>query len=335
VTSLNNDALTPTSISVRPQSYVGASAVQPVIINNTLIYSAARGGHVREMAYNWQAGGFLSGDLSLRSPHLFDNHEITDMAASRAPQPIVWFVSTSGKLLGLTYVPEQQIGAWHQHDTQGGAFESCCVVAEGREDVLYAVVRRQLGGQTVRTIERMASRQFDAAKDAFFVDCGATYTGAPATLIQGLSWLEGQTVNILADGSVQPQQVVTNGTITLEHAASTVHVGLPIEADLHTLPLALALQDGSFGQGRSKNVNKVWLRVWHSAGVWAGPDAAHLTEHKPRSSEPYGSPPALKSGEIPLVLTPQWQQSGQIHIAQRDPLALTVVSLAAEVVLGG
>jgi hypothetical protein len=127
VTSLNSDAITPSTISVRPQSYIGASNVQPAIVNNTLIYCAARGGHVREMAYNWQANGFLTGDLSLRAPHLFDNFTIADMTFSKAPQPIVWFVSTSGKLLGLTYVPEQQIGAWHQHDTDG-VFESCTVL---------------------------------------------------------------------------------------------------------------------------------------------------------------------------------------------------------------
>jgi hypothetical protein len=55
VTSLNSDAITPSTISVKPQSYVGASNVQPIIVNNSLIYAAARGGHVRELGYNWQA----------------------------------------------------------------------------------------------------------------------------------------------------------------------------------------------------------------------------------------------------------------------------------------
>ena len=59
VTSVNSDAITPTSISVKPQSYVGASNVQPVIVNNSLVYAAARGGHVRELGYSWQANGFI------------------------------------------------------------------------------------------------------------------------------------------------------------------------------------------------------------------------------------------------------------------------------------
>ena len=334
VTSVNSDAITPSTISVRPQSYVGSSNVQPVIINNTLIYGAARGGHVRELAYNWQASGFVTGDLSLRAPHLFDTFDIVDMAYAKAPQPMVWFVSTSGRLLGLTYVPEQQVGAWHWHDTDG-VFESCTVVAEGGEDALYCVIRRTINGASVRYVEPMASRQFTDQADAFFVDAGATYSGVPADVISGLGHLEGKTVSILADGAVHPQRVVTGGSITLDIEASTVQIGLPIEADLQTLPLAVQLQDGSFGQGRFKNVNKVWLRVYRSSGIFVGPSASELTEAKQRTTENYGAPPALKSEEIPIVLTPSWADSGQIFVRQSDPLPLTVVSMTAEVALGG
>lgn len=333
VTSVNSDAITPSTISVRPQSYVGASNVQPVTINNTCLYGAARGGHVRELAYSWQANGFITGDLSLRAPHLFDTFNITDMAYAKAPQPLVWFVSTSGKLLGLTYVPEQQIGAWHQHDTDG-AFESCTVVAEGSEDVLYVVVRRTINGASVRYVERMVSRQFTAQADAFFVDCGLTYSGAPATVISGLGHLEGKTVSILADGAVHPQRVVTGGSITLDQDASKVQIGLPITADLQTLPIAAQI-DGSFGQGRYKNVNKVWLRVYRSSGIFVGPSADLLTEAKQRTTELYGLPPVLKSEEIQLVLTPSWADSGQVFVRQADPLPLTIVSMTAEVALGG
>lgn len=333
VTSVNSDAITPNTISVRPQSYVGASNVQPIIINNTLLYGAARGGHVRELAYSWQANGFVTGDLSLRAPHLFDTYDIVDMAYSKAPMPVAWFVSTSGKLLGITYVPEQQVGAWHQHDTDG-AFESCTVVAEGQEDVLYCIVRRTIDGQSKRYIERLHSRQFTDQADAFFVDCGLTYSGAAVTTISGLSHLEGKTVNILADGAVHPQRVVTGGAITLDQEASKVQVGLPITADLQTLPIAAQI-DGSFGQGRYKNVNKAWLRVFRSSGIFIGPDADKLTEAKQRTTEPYGTAPALKSEEIPLMLTPSWSDSGQVFVRQSDPLPLTIVSLTAEVALGG
>jgi len=333
VTSVNSDAITPSSISVKPQSYIGANNVQPVIVNNNLLYSAARGGHVRELAYAWQANGYITGDLSLRAPHLFDGLTVTDMAYAKSPQPVCWFVSSNGKLLGLTYVPEQQIGAWHQHDTDG-LFESIAVVAEGNEDALYAIVNRTINGTQKRYVERMASRLFATPADAFFVDSGSTYNGAPATSISGLSYLEGKTVNILADGAVHPQRVVNNGAITLDQAASKVQIGLPITADLQTLPAAMQV-DGAYGQGRYKNVNKVWLRVYKSSGIFVGPSSSKLTEAKQRTTEPYGSPPALKSEEIQVVIQPSWGDSGQIYIRQSDPLPLDIVSITMEVALGG
>ena len=420
ITSVNSDAITPTSISVKPQSYVGANNSQPVIVNNSLVYGAARGGHVRELGYNFQANGFITGDLSLRAPHLFDNFTIVDMGLSKAPIPVVWMVSSNGKLLGLTYVPEQQIGAWHQHDTDG-TFESVACVSEGNDDVTYCVIKRTINGASKRYVERMGTRLFATQRDNFFVDCGATYNGTntntgqnvtisggtnytkgetvtvttnynlfnappsvadvddaivlvdgtnlyrltilgtssqtvatakldkdlPASLrntaltsyevardtISGLSWLEGKIVNILADGAVHPQKTVSSGSITLDRAASVVHIGLPIEADLQTLPLALQVE--AFGQGRVKNLNHVWLRVLESSGIFAGPSADKLVEAKQRTTEPYGSPPNLKTEDIKIMVTPTWQDNGQLFVRQTDPLPLTIVGLTLEVAMGG
>lgn len=332
VTSVNSDAITPSSVAVRPQSYIGANNVQPAIVNNNLLYAAARGGHLRELAFQFQAQGYVTGDLSLRAPHLFDGLTIVQMAYVKAPYPILWVLSSSGSLLGLTYVPEQQIGAWHQHDTDG-VIESIAAVAEGDEDVLYLVVRRTINGASLRYVERLASRAFTDAQDAYFVDCGATYSGASVTTISGLTWLEGKTVSILADGAVHPQRTVTGGAITLASAASLVQVGLPITADLQTLPLAF--EGEAFGQGRPKNINRVWLRVVRSSGVFAGPSFEKLTEFKQRTTEPYGSPPGLKTDEIQVDVLPSWTYGGQICVRQSDPLPLTIASMTIEAAVGG
>jgi hypothetical protein len=420
VTSLNSDAITPSTISVKPQSYVGASNVQPIIVNNSLIYAAARGGHVRELGYNWQANGFITGDLSVRAPHLFDEHTITDIAFSKAPYPIAWFVRNDGVLLGFTYMPEQGVGAWHQHTTENGTFESVCVVAEGDDDVLYAVVKRTIDGAMTRYIERMQPRYFDAPEDAFFVDCGLTLDGTnaasttmtisggtnfttaesltltassgtflnpvstdkgdaivitdtdgvkytleivstssttiaqvrtdktiPVSLrssartawafardsVTGLTHLEGQTVNILADGAVHPQRTVSSGAVSLDSPSVVVQVGLPITADIETLPITIQME--AFGQGRYKNINQVALRVFKSSGIFVGPNVDNLTEFKQRTTEPYGSPPALKTQELRMPISPSWNDSGQIFVRQKDPLPITIVAVTSEVTVGG
>ena len=425
VTSVNSDAITPTSIAVKPQSYVGANNTQPVVVNNSMVYIASRGGHARELGYNWQSNGFITGDLSIRAAHLFDGFDITDMTLAKAPTPIVWMISTSGKLIGLTYVPEQQVGAWHQHDTDG-TFESVTTVAEGSVDAAYCVIKRTINGNTKRYIERMGTRDYTLQRDSFFVDSGLTYNGTntntartvtitssgnftkgssvtlefpssipvfnfggnglttdlndaivivdgtetyrcditaiadnhtatvkldkdlPSSLqntaitsyeiaektLSGLSHLIGKTVNILADGAVHPTKVVdSNGSITLNRASSVTHVGLPYVCDLQTLPLAL--QTEAFGQGRVKNLNHAWLRVFESSGIFVGPTSEKLVEAKQRTTEPFGSPPSLKTEDIKIMLTPSWQDYGQIFIRQTDPLPLTVVGVTLEVSVGG
>jgi hypothetical protein len=340
VTSLNSDAITPSSVSVRPQAYVGASNVQPVVINNNVIYAAARGGHLREMAYSWQANGFVTGDLCLRAPHLFDSLTIPDMGYAKSPFPVIWSVSSSGKAIGCTYVPEQQIGAMHQHVTATKAgqsyFESVCVVPEGDIDAVYFVVRRVINGSTVRLIERLGDRAFETILDAYFVDCGSVLDcgGVETSTVSGLDWLEGETVNVLTDGAVHPQCVVSGGAISLDYAATDkIVVGLPILAKAKTLPISYQTQ--GYGQGRQKNVNKAWIRVDNSSGIRVGPSFDNLTLAKQRTTEAYGTPPNLLSEEVPVMLTPTWADNGAVCIEQSDPLPLTVVSMCLELSTGG
>jgi hypothetical protein len=336
VTSVNSDALTPTSLQVKPITYVGASNVQPVVTGSSLLYPAAKGGRLRELVYTQSATGavgYSNTDVSLMAPHLFDFKTISDLAFARTPYPVVWAVSSDGTLLGLTYVPEQKVAGWHRHDTDG-VFESVCVVTEGNEDALYVVVNRTINGVQKRYVERMHSRQFDDLADAFFVDCGLTYEGAPASTISGLSHLEGKTVAILADGAVHPPETVVGGAISLVEPASKVTIGLPITADLETLPLAYD-QAPAFGQGRPKNVSKVFLRVYRSSGVFAGPDANNLREYKQRTTEVYGAPPALVTDEIEVMLSSSWNASGKVFVRQTDPLPLTVTAMTIEAAVGG
>lgn len=429
-----DSALTPTSVAVRPQSYVGANNVQPAVVNNSVVYCAARGGHVRELGYNWNVQAFLTGDLSLRATHLFDDYEITDMAYSKAPQPVLWFVSTSGRLLGLTYVPEQQVGAWHWHDTQG-AFESVTAVTEGEDDAVYVVVKRTINGITKRYVERMARRE-TVLEDAVFMDSAVSFNGTNTgfrtlSIIPGFlqplsSWgpdaslrlqsnaagffslaqftngdqpvyvltaadgsrvrftgtayvndmlIEGkvdrtvpedlrslatfawastvrtmnaahltgsgrtwrssrETLAVLADGAVEAFSTTPGGQVVLSRPAVKVTVGLPYVSDLQTMPLTLQV-DGSFGHGRQKNVNKAWVRVYQSSGLFVGPSPAELVEHKQRTTEPPGTPPRVTTGELQVVLTPTWANDGQIYIRQAAPLPLTVVGMALEVAVGG
>ena len=173
----------------------------------------------------------------------------------------------------------------------------------------------------------MSERQYSELKECIFVDCAGTYRGEARTEIAGLSWLEGETVNILADGAVEPPQVVKDGKITLTYPAEVVHVGLPFTADMKTLPVAMALQDGSYGSGHKKNVREVFFRVVNSSGTQAGPSFDKLSEYPSRSTEFAGNVPEPITDEIGFQIQPQWSQSGQVCVRQKYPLPLRIVSM--------
>jgi hypothetical protein len=226
VTSINTDVITPTSISVRPQSFVGANFVTPVIVNNSLLYCSARGGHLREAGFDSRSNGYVTGDISIRAAHLFDEYDILDLAYSRSPYPIVWAVSSSGKLLGLSYVPEERVGGWHQHTTDG-VFESVCSVQEGAYDSVYAVVRRTkyVAGvaTTVRYVERFVlNRQYNNDLSVFLDSClfgNGTNTG-----------LTTMTISQYGGGTFEVGQLVLVTSSTAAFVASDLDDKLVITA---------------------------------------------------------------------------------------------------------
>lgn len=338
IVAAGSDVLTPASVKPEPQSYVGASNVQPVVAENSILYAQAQGGHMREFAYTGEGiNGALyrTNDICILAPHLFDGYTVVDIAYSRtAAHPTLWVVRSDGVLLGMTYVPGQNVRAWHQHSTDG-LFKSVACAAEGAEDVLYAVVQRSINGRIVQYNERLHSRNFTEQEDAFFVDSGLTYDGAPTNSITGFWHLEGESISVLADGAVFRNLTVTGGTVTLPDSitASKAHGGLPITANLRTLPLSW--QTDGFGQGLIKNVSKVHLRLSNSSGVHVGPTDGTLVEVKQRTTEPFGSPPALYTGWKHVNIAPQWQDDGGIEIEQTDPLPVTVLAMVLDTVSGG
>lgn len=335
VSPLNSDAITPTSISVRPQSYVGASSVQPVMANNTAIYAAARGGHVREIAYNYNAGGYVSGDLSLRATGLFDGYDILDLSFSKEPFPVVWAVSSSGSLLGLTYVPEQQVGAWFEYTT-AGAFESVAVVQEGLDDVIYTITNRTINGETKRFVECSTRREDTTPRRGNFLDCSGEYFGDATTSVSGITWLAGQDVTVNADGAVVTGlKVGEDGTLTLPKKASRVVVGLPYSMEVQTMPIVAQVSDGSLAKGHTKNVSRVWLRLKNSAAPEVGSNFSDMAQVKTRTKETFGEPPRLIDGVVEALPPGKWEDDTGVCVRMGKPLPFTLISHSSEIELGG
>jgi hypothetical protein len=339
--------LTPSSIDAEQETYVGISAqVPPTIVGNALLYVQARGNIVRELKFNQEVEGLAGRDLTIFATHLFAGKTVVAMDYQQTPDSIIWLAMSDGALIGMTYIPEQEVWGWHRHDIGGGLVKSVCVGPESDEDALYLLVERTINATTVRYIERLESRVirpgfFDV--DTFFVDCGLSYSGAPASTFTGLDHLNGKVVSVLGDGAVVfdaldstntaaliAQFTVTAGAITLSASYSNVHIGLPITAQLKTLDLDV---QGSNVRDKKKRMPTVSLLIERSSRVFeAGVDESSLRRYDQASFEPSGDE---FTGLVEMNTTTDYDFAGSVLVQQTRPLPITVLGIIPNEDLGG
>ena len=333
----NNGTITPSTISLAFQGANAIGDIPPLRINNYAVFVQELGSKVRTLGYSFAENAFIGQDVTTMSNHLFKFNKIVDWCYQEIPYSCVWCVRDDGVLIGFTFNPEQQITAWHRHDTQG-AFESVCCVTENNQNVLYAIVNRTLNGVVTRCIERFAPRQFSDPSYAYFVDCGWTFgilpTDTPQTVFGGgyLDHLNGQTVSILADGIVYPQQVVVGGSVSIPNPAQVVHVGLPYTSDFETLDISSMRADI---RDKKKAINAVSLIVDQSSGFMVGPDTDSLVEVTQRRTENYGAATDLISGILDENIPCGWDKKGRIFVRQDNPLPVSILAIIPQAEVGG
>lgn len=199
-------AVTPTAVSAKQYSTNGSSSLAPLIVGGRIIFNQARGGQIRDLAFDFQSDTYHGEDLTIFSSHLFEGYTVSDWAYQQIPQSIIWAARSDGSLIGLTYIREQQMIAWHRHDFVLGTVENVCCVPEGTEDILYLAIKRTINGKTFRSIERMDTRVIGTVRDAIFMDATLSYNGVNAaattmTLSGGTAWTYDETLTLTASAS--------------------------------------------------------------------------------------------------------------------------------------
>ena len=354
VNSGSDQPIAPNNVAAAPASYRGSSFVQPAVSDNNVLYAFGRGSRVGEIKYDFSVNGFVPNDVCLLAPHLFDGYGITCMAMMETPSRVLWVVRSDGQLLAMTYEPNQKVTAWSRHDV-GGDVISCAVLPAGvdnlggqnpaSEDALYIAVRRTNPVTSAEYVTLECITGFTDYPDGTalhannmrFADQNSQLvSGSPVTVIDGLFYLEGHVVSPLTDGGVHPARTVVNGRITLENGANRVVIGTNFLSRAEGLPLRVRGDDEAAGMGRLKNIDRMYIRQYQSGAHFAGPKpddgtAIWMVEQRTRSTEPYGSPPTLDSGESEMVMFPEWNRDGSWCIEQRYPLPSKILAIAFDV----
>jgi hypothetical protein len=238
---------------------------------------------------------------------------IVDMAYQREPDPLLWAVRADGVLLLVTLDRDENVVAFARRLTDG-LYESVAVVPTDDGEQAYAVVQRTINSVTKRYVER-----FDPTVQT---DCAVLGVSGPgAATWSGLGHLEGESVDVVADGSVMPAEVVTGGAITIERDAFEIEIGLHYKTTIALLPPEVA---GMTTQGNMVRQAEITVRFLETSGAEV---EGEVIPFRSFGADLLDEPIAAFSGDKRINRL-GWDRSGAgITIVQDQPLPLHVLSV--------
>jgi hypothetical protein len=320
--------VTPTNVNVLRETTFGSSDVRPIRAGSSTILIQKGQEKVKEVTFDLDTDGLVGRDLTILAEHIARGG-LTDMIWQQEPELILWFVRTDGVLIGLSYDPQNQTIGWHTHPLgASGVVESITAIPSGAEDQVYLSVKRTIDGSTVRHIVFMENIYFGTdVADAFYVDSGLTYDSTATTTISGLNHLEGETVQILADGAAHADKTVSGGVVTLDRSASTVHVGYSYDSKVQTLRMEGGADDG-VSQGKIKRIHGATIRFLDTVGAEIGPDENNLDRLPFRdSSMSMDEAVPMFDGDKEISFPSGYDNDARVFVRQTQPLPMTILAV--------
>tara|TARA_R100001163_G_C5067808_1_gene207234 strand:- start:3780 stop:6470 length:2691 start_codon:yes stop_codon:yes gene_type:complete len=208
IRSVNPDQLiSPTNINTEIQNSYGSSLVQPVIANDVVVYLQGNKLKLRELVYSRDNDVYIGNDLNLMSEEITGTG-IRQMFVQKNPNQIIWCIKEDGTACILSYDRAAGLMGWANIVTTG-TIESGTVLSTSGEDDVWLVVKRGT---------KYAVEKFESRSDAtWYVDSGSSVTANNPTSLTVGTHLDGETVQILFDGSFHSTATVSSGAVTISN----------------------------------------------------------------------------------------------------------------------
>ncbi|MFQ5593152.1 MAG: hypothetical protein ACE5HA_03285 [Anaerolineae bacterium] len=320
--ALEGRPITPTQLGADLQSAYSGASVTPRQVAASVMFVSAEGTGIREMVFRFETDRYQAPDLTDLSDHLFSTAApIRDIEYLTSPETILFARRSDGALRALTYRRENQVVGWSPWP--GINAESIAVVRKDDVDQLWVLAKRVINSVTQHYIEILEPAD---RLDSHII------TAPASTTITGLSHLEAETVDVLADGKWAGSFTVASGQVTLPSNWTTpasATVGLPITFKLKGQHYEVDDRFEGASSGKKKRVT--WLKVLVNQSY--GGDVID-------DSDTYPVIPMAASDDPP-VLVDGWQDIPGVGVIGFSPTPLIqhtsphpfeVLSLQTEVV---
>ncbi len=318
---VTGDPLTPGSVQIRRQTRVGSPAdrtVPPCNVDGATLFVPRTGRELREFLFTDVEQAYQSRDLATIAEHLIKDPVDQDFDPRLRNLNLVM---ADGTMAMLTIYRAEEITGWSLCTTEG-EIRSVCTI----DDDVYLLTERN-NGYFIETFD-----------ETLQVDCGLTLADSEGkTEWTGLNHLEGWTVKVVADGSMQGEQTVTGGKITLTVAAKEVRVGLGYAHVIQPLPPSVNGGQGSNQGGRLRLVAATF-RLKDASALRLNTGRGFIdVPFREFGNQLLDAPPVAFSGDR-TVRAFGWRRDGTEalwRIEQDTPLPFTLLSVTEEISVNG
>ena len=306
--------LTPSDIETNQQSAFGSARIMGDWVSEKVGFVSLDGRRLRLISYGADSEQMQSSDITWAAEHITSG-KVKEVHHAANPQNQLFCPLEDGSFITCTYDEEFGAVAWARHSLTG-SIRSMTVAEEQGRSVVYALVLR----------DRLRLLRMGATE--VFMDSYVTIGEESAiSTVTGLNHLEGETVQVIADGEQRDDEVVSSNQITISGAAATDFIiGLPMPRTLRTM-----LVDYPAGGQSTASFKKRWsdisLRLHKSAvplinGVREGP----------RLPQDVDADTQAMTGIVDIrVNNLGWDTGGSIVVQQNLPFDLNVVGIFGKI----
>jgi len=316
-----DEPITPTNMIVKQQTGFGMKpGIRLQNVDGSTLFIQRQGKALQEFIYSDTVQAYTSAKISLLSSHLLKTPG--EMAVRKATgtdegDRLLIVNDDDGSIACYTLLRSQNVIAPSEWTT-GGNFLNIGVDV----DDIYTVVKRTVNSSDVYYVELFdADTLLDSAK-----------TGGAAASVT-MDHLEGETVKVVRDGIIEPDQVVpaTPFTVTFATAAgASYQVGLNFTPEVKTLPVEPRLSSGSL-KGFKKRIFEVNAELFETQSLTID---GKLVPFRQFGSGVLGGAVPEYTGIKTLHSMLGYTYDGQITIGQEVPLKMTLLGIDYKVSAG-
>lgn len=305
--------ITPSNIAVSPQTNLGSKRVRPVSIDGVTLFVQRTGKVINQFVFVNEFQSNQTASVSSLSPSLIKDP--IKMAASRGTETTdanyVYILNNDGSLTVFNTLTSEGIQSFTTWSS--GLIRSIAVV----DNRLFLLVEREVNSSTVFYIEKESLTAL--------TDSAVTTTVGGSDTLTGLSHLEGETVDVKADGAFQGEFTVTGGQITITRDAQVIEAGITYKPLIRTMPLNMGLDNGPNAADK-KRILRTAIQLFESNGIIV--NGQRLAD-KTIGVNQFDAP-APQTGFKRITLH-GWSIEADIVITQDTPFNMTILSIGMEV----